>query len=144
MNVYVAASFTDVARVREVHAELERMGLRYVSTWVRHADGSRERLEAMTDEARAAIIEENDSAVRRADVLIVLAGLEGKETFAEARFAAELGTLILWVGEPRPLTAYRRNVQRFADVELALAFLSGLAGRKPSVARRWGLPRVGV
>ena len=125
MNVYVAAAFADVERVRGAHAELERLGLRPVSTWVAHADGQRERLDSMTDAERWAIAEENDAAVHRADVVIVLASLEGKETFAEARIAVELGRLVLWVGTPLPLTAYRRGVERFGTLDVALAFLEG-------------------
>lgn len=144
MNVYVAAAFTDVWRVHGVHVELERRGLRWTSSWVAAADGQKEELVSLSPEQRYAIAEENDSGVRRADIVILLASPEAKEAFCEARFACELGKLVLWVGEPLPLTAYRRNVERFASPELALSFLSGLAGRRPDVARRWGLPRLGT
>ena len=129
MNVYVAASFVQVAKVRETHAELERRGLRWTSTWVHAADGKPETLDEMTEDERFRIAEENDNGVRRADVVLVLASDGARETFCEARFACEIGRPVLWVGWPRPLTAYRRQVERFDSLELALAFLHGLGLR---------------
>lgn len=137
MNVYVAAAFTQVHLVKEVHAELVARGMTPTSSWVRHATGESESLEIMTDTQRWAAAEENDQGVRAADVVIVLASPEGKETFAEARYAAALGRTLLWVGRPLPLTAYRRGVERFTALSTALTYLSGLEASR----RRLRIPR---
>jgi hypothetical protein len=126
VNVYVAAAFTQVALVKETHAELEQRGFSVMSSWVRHATGEREALETMTDAERWAIADENDRGVRSADVVLVLASPEAKETFAEARYACELGRLVLWVGRPLPLTAYRQGVERFTALSTAFTFLTGM------------------
>lgn len=126
-SVYVAASFQDGERVRACHSELERHGLRPTSTWLELAKGEPEALDKMPKEDVFRAIEENDAQIRKSDAVLVLASVSAKETFCEARYACELGRLVLWVGEPRPLSAYRKNVRQFDSVELALAFLAGSA-----------------
>lgn len=145
MNIYVAAAFGQAQRVREIHARLAGLGVTPVSSWVDRGDGQVERLDEMTGADLAEIIEENDAAVASADVIMVLSSLEAKETFAEARYALSLGRLVLWVGEPRPLSAYRQGVVSLPHVETALCFLEGYmradgALRRP-LSRRLALVR---
>lgn len=130
MNVYVAAAFGDAPRVLELHARLEALGFTPTSSWVRHSTGEPEDLESMSPAKLADVIEENDRGVESADVVIVLASAAAKETYCEAARAlgGAPGTrLVLWVGGPRPLSAYRAGVERFSSVEMALAWLSGWA-----------------
>jgi hypothetical protein len=133
MNVYVAAAFSWAPKVRELHARLSALGLVPVSSWIEHANDPPEAVMAPGElELR---IEENDRAVASADVVVVLASLEAKETFAEARFALSLGRLVIWVGEPRPLSAYRSGVVQLGHIETALCFLEGYTRADASLRR---------
>lgn len=138
MNVYVASSCGNVAAVVAVHEELRVLGFTPTSTWVSYAEAGngRERLDQMPPGAIELVIRENDAAIDRADVVIVLAHPAGKETYAEARYAWSIGRKVLWVGEPRPLTAYRSGVERFSDCATAIAWLRAYAAPARSRDRR--------
>lgn len=111
LRCYVAAPFGDAPFVREVHACLRLLGLEPTSSWAEHADGSPEQLDAMPLEEVRALAERNDHALATSDVVLVLPREgAGREMYAEARLAIAIGLPVVWVGGPRPLSAYREGV----------------------------------
>ncbi|MBI2395765.1 MAG: hypothetical protein HYV09_39740 [Deltaproteobacteria bacterium] len=111
LRCYVAAPFGDAPFVREVHACLRLLGLGPTSSWAEHADGSPEQLDAMPLEEVRALAERNDHALATSDVVLVLPREgAGREMYAEARLAIAIGLPVVWVGGPRPLSAYREGV----------------------------------
>lgn len=113
LRCYVAAPFGDAPFVREVHACLRLLGLEPTSSWAEHADGSPEQLDTMPLEEVRALAERNDHALATSDVVLVLPREgAGREMYAEARLAIAIGLPVVWVGGPRPLSAYREGVIR--------------------------------
>jgi len=143
---YVAAPFGDAPFVREVHARLRAMGVVPTSTWAEPADGvaapdgTPEDLAALPLEAVQAIAARNDHALASSDAVLVLPCVcvspaskgGGREMFAEARLAVAFGIPVIWVGSPRPLTAYREGVARVSTLDEALEELRRLAGFRAS------------
>ncbi len=126
LRCYVAAPFADAPFVREVHACLRLLGIEPSSSWAEapSADGQPERLDLMPIEQVRAIAERNDHALATSDVVLVLPrDGAGREMYAEARLAIAIGLEVIWVGGPRPLSAYREGVscvETLADAFRAL------------------------
>jgi hypothetical protein len=137
-SIYVAASYAECERALAAKKCLEGYGLGVTSSWLEGAvaAGGKDPLLAESPFAEDAealkVLRDaaamNDSAIEHSDIVLVLASDAARETIAEARLAIALGKLVVWVGWPRPLSAYRPNVLRFADDGTACAFLWGYAG----------------
>ena len=127
---YVAAPFVDAPYVREVHACLRLLGIEPSSSWAEQADGQPEQLDAMPLELVRAIAERNDHALATSDVVLVLPrDGAGREMYAEARLAIAIGLEVIWVGGPRPLSAYREGVTLVDTLQEAFRLLYERAGR---------------
>ncbi len=110
LRCYVAAPFIDAPYVREVHACLRLLGIEPTSSWADHANGP-EDLASMPLAQVRAIAERNDHALATSDIVLVLPrDGAGREMYAEARIALAIGMPVIWVGGPRPLSAYREGV----------------------------------
>lgn len=134
MNVYVAAPYADAALACALHERLAWAGFTPTSAWAENANGPEALDTLSTDEVRR-MARDNDDAVHRAHVVIVLArDGAGGEMFAEARLALEYETPVIWVGTRRPLSAYRPGVLRVDTVEQALERLLDFAN---IVRRAW-------
>lgn len=131
LRCYVAAPFGDAPFVREVHACLRLLGIEPTSCWADAGDGSPERLDLMPlDEVRA-LAERNDHALATSDVVLVLPREgAGREMYAEARLAIAIGLPVLWVGGPRPLSAYREGVARVDSLAEAFQHLTTLRAER--------------
>lgn len=140
-SIYVAASFAEYERALACKRLLEGYGLGVTSAWIESAvavEGndpcagasvrSMRELDSATIESLEAAAALNDSAIEHSDIVLVLSSDAAKETFAEARLALALGKFVVWVGFPRPLSAYRPGVRRFEADDVACAFLCGYAG----------------
>lgn len=126
LRCYVAAPFADAPHVREVHACLRLLGIEPSSSWAEaaSADGQPERLDLMPIEQVRAIAERNDHALATSDVVLVLPrDGAGREMYAEARLAIAIGLEVIWVGNPRPLSAYREGVLQVATLVEAFRVL---------------------
>jgi hypothetical protein len=131
---YVAAPYGDAPIVRKLHAHLRSLGIRPTSTWAEGATGP-ENLEEMPIDLVRAIAARNDHALSVSDVVVVLPREgAGREMYGEARLAVALGIPMIWVGDPRCLTAYREGVTRVPDLETALSELVRLRGPHVSAA----------
>jgi hypothetical protein len=129
-RVYVAAPYEDAPGVRRVHALLRYLRLEPTSTWAEEADGP-EVLEKMPLDVVRALADRNDADLESSSALLVLprAGA-GREMYAEVRLAIERNIPVIWVGGPRPLSAYRVGVARVDDLTEALAHLCELAAER--------------
>jgi hypothetical protein len=129
---YVAASFRHYEQAQAMQRALALLDLRITSSWADQAETSMglEDLESMSVADRTRVYMANDAALERADIVVVLASEGARETFAEARLAIHWGKLVVWVGSPKPLSAWRFGVVRCETAELALAFLEGYLGPK--------------
>ena len=135
LRCYVAAPFVDAPYVREVHGCLRLLGIEPSSSWAELADGQPEQLEAMPLEQVRAIAERNDHALATSDVVLVLPREgAGREMYAEARLAIAIGLEVIWVGGPRPLSAYREGVTLVDTVQEAFRCLYERAPRSATVA----------
>jgi len=124
LRCYVAAPFVDAPYVREVHACLRLLGIEPSSSWAESADGEPERLDLMPLEQVRAIAERNDHALATSDVVLVLPrDGAGREMYAEARLAIAIGLEVIWVGGPRPLSAYREGVALVDTLQEAFRLL---------------------
>jgi hypothetical protein len=136
LRCYVAAPFADAPFVREVHACLRLLGLEPTSCWAEGAaaDGTPERLDLMPLEEVRALAERNDHALATSDVVLVLPREgAGREMYAEARLAVAIGLPLVWVGNPRPLTAYREGVVRVETLPEAYRALHAMQSERASV-----------
>lgn len=134
LRCYVAAPFIDASFVREVHACLRLLGIEPTSSWAEHANGP-EDLESMPlDEVRA-IAERNDHALATSDVVLVLPReTAGREMYAEARIALAIGLPVVWVGGPKPLSAYREGVARVDSLAEAFRELRARLTQQAAIA----------
>jgi len=124
LRCYVAAPFVDAPYVREVHGCLRLLGIEPSSSWAELADGQPEQLDAMPLEQVRAIAERNDHALATSDVVLVLPREgAGREMYAEARLAIAIGLEVIWVGGPRPLSAYREGVALVDTLQEAFRLL---------------------
>lgn len=129
MNVYVAAPYADGAFVREaVHPTLRARGISPTSTWAELVTGP-EDFSRFSPEALRGLADVNDRDVAAADVVLLLARAGvGAESFAEVRFALELGKAVVWSGR-LALSAWRRGVVRVADLDEALGVIETMRDR---------------
>jgi len=99
-RIYVIAAYTSAPAVRALHDRLRAAGHEPVSSWAEEAHGP-EALEALTQDECRAIWKRNDSDMRSADVVMVLADTPCREGFMEAARAYHWGgQQIVWVGRP--------------------------------------------
>lgn len=130
LRCYVAAPFADAPFVREVHACLRLLGIEPTSSWAECGDGEPERLDLMPIAEVRAIAERNDHALATSDVVLVLPREgAGREMYAEARLALAIGLEVVWVGGPRPLSAYREGVTLVDTLQEAFRVLYERAPR---------------
>ena len=131
-RVYVAAPYGDGHRVRRTHALLRYLRLEPTSSWAETADGP-EDLGAIPVEKIRALAAKNDEELLNSDAVLVLARVgAGHEMCAEARLAIDRGIAVVWVGEPRCLSACRNGVDRVDDMTEAFARLCQLAAERDS------------
>lgn len=134
LRCYVAAPFGDAPFVREVHACLRLLGIEPTSSWAEHADGTPEQLDQMPLAEVRALAERNDHALATSDVVLVLPREgAGREMYAEARLAIAIGLPVIWVGGPRPLSAYREGVLRVESLPEAFQELYERHSRRVAV-----------
>jgi hypothetical protein len=127
MNIYFAAPYDDAPLVQRLHTRAKTMGLKPMSHWAETAHGS-EQLATMPIERVRSIAWDNDVDLKSSQVVIVLAREgAGGEMFAEARLALTHEIPVIWVGDRRPLTAYRPGVIRVGGIEEAFVVLKGLS-----------------
>lgn len=135
LRCYVAAPLADAPVVREVHGCLRLLGIEATSSWAETCDDAPERLDDMPlDEVRA-LAALNDHALATSDVVLVLPREgAGREMYAEARLAIAIGLPVIWVGSPRPLSAYREGVVRVDTVAEAFRELYERQNERDSAA----------
>lgn len=112
-------------------------GLEVVSSWhdgAPHPDRMpREDLESKPIAIVRRIAETNDRDLASADGVLVIWHHECGETFAELRYALQLGKPVAYVGPRFILSAYREGVARFSYHGDALTWLAGeLRDRAPT------------
>lgn len=131
MKIYFAAPFTLGPYVERLHVRAATLGHEPVSSWVASALGQVDNLPMKSQRERDEILEQNDSDVERADILvaIVVPGL-GKEMFCEAALARLLGKPIYWIGREgdMPASAGRAGAAILPDDLALMAILQETAG----------------
>jgi hypothetical protein len=107
VKVYVAAPYSEAARVREIHKQIKEAGGVVTSIWAEQAAGANE---DFSPAVMARAISENDLGVEAADVVLAL-GFEGKgrAMFGEIRYAISLGIPVHYAG-PAYLDVQRPGV----------------------------------
>lgn len=134
LRVYLAASFAKARWVESVVAPLlTARGCDVVSTWHRAPHIEAEALKDMPAELRHEIAATNDRDIAQADVVVVVASVEARETWAELVSAWRAGVRCIVI-EPMdgtmPLSAYRPGVMHVVSVGDAVDVAAGL--RRPS------------
>jgi hypothetical protein len=125
LSVYVASPFSNAVIVRMIHERIVAAGMRVTSSWGETALGPEDWSRFSAEELERAIAR-NDADVIAADVVFLHDPTsEGRETYAEARFALAIGKPVVWHG-PRGLSRWRKNVIRVDDTDAGLCVLGSM------------------
>lgn len=124
-RIYIIAAYAHAPAVRALHDRLRMAGHEPVSSWAEQAHGA-EDLDALTKDECRAIWKRNDSDMRSADIVVVLADTPCREGFMEAARAYHWGVQeIVWVGRPTlTARAWVDGCTVVADVDAAVEALS--------------------
>lgn len=113
LSIFVAAAFSEAARVRAPHAAMGPHA-RILSTWAEDAAASPgpEDLDSLDDEQALDAWEANRNGVFAADVFIMLADTTGREAHAECewRRAHRARKPAIWIGPPTLTVRNRAHV----------------------------------
>ena len=133
-RVYVAAPYSDAAHVRRVHGLLRYLRLEPTSSWAERPERPEE-LEALRIEDLRALAAQDEHDLASADAVLVITPNDAPRVmYAEAHFALERKTPVVWVGPSPRLAAYREGADLVDDMTEALTRLCELAAEHESGA----------
>lgn len=125
-KVYIAAPYSKWSDVLELAGHIETKGFRPLCTWATLAKknkGSESSGESAIQEA----IRTNDRECSEARIMVALAYFDlGGEMFSEIGLHLNRARPVVWIGERRTLSAYRRKVTIVANMNEAVVALSAI------------------